>query len=84
MNQRRDEHLQSTIGKNARAARRELGLTQSEAAEQIDITDEFYGRIERGKALPSVVTFVRMVQALNTTADHLLFGVAPNPSKPLR
>lgn len=74
------EDLKSIVGRNARAARRELGLTQSEAAEQMDISHEFYARIERGKALPSVFTLVRMVQVLNTSTDRLL-GITLTPAK---
>jgi transcriptional regulator with XRE-family HTH domain len=66
------ETLATKIGKAARTARAALGLTQADAAEQIGISTEFYARIERGGATPSVPTLAKMAAALETTADRLL------------
>jgi transcriptional regulator with XRE-family HTH domain len=64
--------LRHMIGEAARAARIELGLTQAQAAEEIVITIEFYARIERGMALPSLETLYRISGALNVPVARLL------------
>lgn len=67
-----DKELAESIGAAAREARRALKLTQEDAAERIGISAEFYARIERGNALPSVPTLVRISMALGVSPDTLL------------
>ena len=64
--------LARQIGAAAKVARQALGLTQGEVAERIEISVEFYARMERGGTLPSVPTLVRMASALEVGADVLL------------
>ena len=67
-----EKELAQSIGKAAREARKSLELTQEDAAERIGVSAEFYARIERGHALPSVPTFAKIVAALGVSADSLL------------
>lgn len=67
-----DQGLAQSIGKAARAARGSLKLTQEDAAERIGVSVEFYSRIERGTALPSLTTFVRMAVVLNVRTDVMI------------
>ena len=67
-----EKELAQSIGQAAREARKSLDLTQEDAAERIGVSAEFYARIERGHALPSVPTFSRIVAALGVSADTLL------------
>lgn len=67
-----DKQLAESIGAAAREARKALELTQEDAAERIGVSAEFYARIERGNALPSVPTFARITAALGVSADTLL------------
>lgn len=67
-----DKQLAESIGAAAREARKMLELTQEDAAERIGVSAEFYARIERGNALPSVPTFARIAAALGVSADTLL------------
>lgn len=67
-----DKELAQSIGVAAREARKALELTQEDAAERIGVSAEFYARIERGNALPSVPTFARISAALGVSADILL------------
>ena len=67
-----NKDLAKMIGRAARDARRTLQLTQEDAAERINVSVEFYARIERGNSLPSIGTFARMVSALGVSADVLL------------
>lgn len=72
-----DKSLEKIIGKNARKARTALKMTQEEVAEQIGVTVEFYSRIERGAAAPSLDTLMRMATIFGVGADQLL-GLAAN------
>ena len=76
---RMELELRAQIGAASRAARRRLGLTQAEVAERIGIVPEVYGRLERGRMLPSVVTLVRLCRALSVSADEML-GLAGEPA----
>ncbi len=69
--------LAQTIGRTAREARKALQLTQEDAAERIAVSVEFYARIERGKSLPSIATFARIVAALGVSADAMLGAGVP-------
>ena len=67
-----DEKLAERIGAIAREARLRAGLTQADVAERLGIVAEVYGRLERGKMLPSVDTLKRLAQSLRVSADELL------------
>ena len=69
-----DKDLAVTLGNAARQARKARNLTQARVAEQLDVSVEFYSRIERGLAHPSTETFVRMLSVLSVSADTL-FGL---------
>jgi transcriptional regulator with XRE-family HTH domain len=77
------KELARSIGAAARQARTALELTQEDAAERIEVSVEFYARIERGNSLPSVPTLARIAGVLGVSADALLGrtayvpGVAP-------
>lgn len=77
-----NRELAKTIGIAARQARKALRLTQEDAAERINVSVEFYARIERGNSLPSILTFARIVSALGVSADSLL-GRQPFAAQPL-
>jgi transcriptional regulator with XRE-family HTH domain len=72
-----DKELAESIGTAARSARTALKLTQEDAAERIGVSAEFYARIERGNALPSVPTLARISTSLGVSADSLLGRAAP-------
>ncbi|WP_428264235.1 helix-turn-helix domain-containing protein [Haliangium sp.] len=67
-----NKELAKSIGSAARRARMALELTQEDAAERINVSVEFYARIERGNSLPSVPTLARIVAVLGVSADALL------------
>jgi transcriptional regulator with XRE-family HTH domain len=64
--------LMRSIGLAARQARRARKLTQEDVADRVGVSTQFYGRIERGYALPSVTTLRRMLEVLDLRADALL------------
>jgi transcriptional regulator with XRE-family HTH domain len=72
--------LAARIGARVRELRVALALTQDDLSEKLGMTPEALGRLERGVALPSFPTFMRLCGALETTPDALLRdegGAAP-------
>ena len=65
-----DKELRPRIGRALRDARKRLHLSQQDAAERIEISDEFYARCERGHALPSITVLARMCQSLDLRPDE--------------
>lgn len=67
-----DRKLAAGLGAAVRRERLRRGLTQAETAEQVGVATEVYGRLERGRMLPSVPTLRRICQVLDVSADALL------------
>jgi transcriptional regulator with XRE-family HTH domain len=65
-----------SIGDRARAARTRRGLNQSEVAERVKISDEVYGRFERGLVTPRIQTLLKICETLQVTPNELLLGEA--------
>ncbi|HWN68024.1 MAG TPA: helix-turn-helix transcriptional regulator, partial [Haliangium sp.] len=63
-----DKDLAVTLGNAARQARKARKLTQERVAEQLDVSVEFYSRIERGLTHPSLDTFLRLLSVLEVSA----------------
>lgn len=64
------------IGENIRNARKRHGMTQSDLAEKLAVSDRAVSRWETGAAYPDVGMLARLAVALDTSADALL-GVDP-------
>lgn len=60
------------FGKKIREARNKSGMTQEVLAEKADIGAVYLGEIERGIKIPSVSVFVKIIEALNVSADYIL------------
>ena len=60
------------IGSRIKEARERAHLTQEELAEKVDISPTHMSVIERGIKTPKLDTFVKIVNALNLSADALL------------
>ena len=60
------------IGSKIKEARERAHLTQEELAEKVDISPTHMSVIERGVKTPKLDTFVKIVKALNLSADALL------------
>lgn len=65
----------SRVGKNIREKRLAKSWKQETLAEKTDLSVPYIGMIERGEKSPRLETFVRIVNALDTSADELLEGV---------
>ncbi|AGC44591.1 DNA-binding protein [Myxococcus stipitatus DSM 14675] len=71
-----NEVLAITIGSRAREVRLKLGLTRGEVAERVGLVEPAYGRLERGKVLPSVPVLHRLATTLGLTPQDLM-GMVP-------
>lgn len=60
------------FGLRLRGYRKEKGMTIETLAEQIGLSPNYLGDVERGKKLPSMKTFIRLVNVLDISADELL------------
>lgn len=82
-----ERKLATVLGATARSARMRAGLTQADVAERVGIATEVYGRLERGRMLPSVPTLWRLCSVLRTSSDEFLgltlAPVAPHPGESL-
>ncbi len=66
---------QVSFGKRIRKRRKELGMTLEGLAEVIDSSSNFIGNVENGKKGISLQNFIILCQALDISADSLLFDV---------
>ena len=66
-----------TIGKNIRKFREIKKLRQEDLAEKTDLTTNYIGMIERGK-IPSLETFINILNSLGVSADMVLSDVLDN------
>jgi transcriptional regulator with XRE-family HTH domain len=66
------DELSRTIGANVRRLRRARGLTQEQLAERTEVGRHFLSDIETGRRRASVDTLVRLIRALETSADLVL------------
>ena len=69
--------MASAIGGNLRSLRLGVSATQSEVAEIAGISLEAYSRIERGLALPSYPTLVRLAASYGVHSGDLMRQGAP-------
>ena len=69
------------IGKRIRAIRTRKGLSQSKLSELIDTTPTYMSYVENGQKGLSLETFIRLANALNSTADEILIDCLENTVK---
>lgn len=69
-----EQSLKQSIGKAIAFRRNELGLTQRQLAEKINISHVQVGEIERGNSLPSIITLVLLKAALGITDCNYFFA----------
>lgn len=67
-----DEMDKVALGSKLREARKAKGYTQEALAELADIGVMYLGEIERGIKMPSMNIFIKLVEALDISADYVL------------
>ena len=60
------------LGKRIRGARMNKGCTIKKLSEMTDIGIVYISEIERGLKMPSLNTFIKIIEALNVSADYIL------------
>lgn len=60
------------LGAKIKTARKKSGYTQEKLAEIADIGVTYMGEIERGEKMPSMKTFIKIIEALDVSADYIL------------
>lgn len=70
-----DEMKLATIGKNVRKYRLMKKLRQEDLAEKAGLTTNYNGMVERGEKIPSLETFIKILNALGVSADMVLSEV---------
>ena len=65
----------SSIGKNIRKFRIEKKLRQEDLAERSGLSANYVGMVERGEKIPSLETFISIVNTLGVSADMVLTDV---------
>ena len=68
----------ASIGKNIRQFRIRKKLRQEDLAERSGLSTNYIGMVERGEKIPSLETFICIVNALGVTADMVLSDVLDN------
>ncbi len=66
-----DKNFYIDLGKNIKKRRIEIGLTQQELADKLDISLNFMGKIEVAFSKPSLDTLIKIADKLNTTVSEL-------------
>ena len=61
-----------TIGTKIRKRRLDAGLSQERLAEMCDVGTTHISHIETGNCIPSLKTFIAIINALSCSADELL------------
>lgn len=64
----------AALGKTLRQARLEKGYSQHALAAKAGIGNVYLGEIERGLKMPSLNSFIKIIEAVDISADYILRG----------
>ena len=64
--------MNDSIGKRLRKYRLERKLRQEDLAERAGLSANYIGMVERGEKIPSLETFIAILNILNVSADMVL------------
>ena len=67
-----------SIGKNIRTYRMKKKLRQEDLAELTELSVTYIGMVERGEKIPALETFIKILNALEVSADVILADVLKN------
>jgi transcriptional regulator with XRE-family HTH domain len=60
------------FGLTVRALREQRGWSQEALAEQADLNRSYVGELERGKAIPSLITLRKLANSFNLSLTNLM------------
>ncbi len=61
-----------TVGLTIRQCRKNRGMTVEQLANKANVSIKFIGDVERGQKMPSINTFIKIVNALDVSFDYVL------------
>jgi transcriptional regulator with XRE-family HTH domain len=67
-----NKKLMRSIGSNLQKARKEKRYTQEEVAKSVNLTANYYARLERGEATASLETLYDLFAVLGVKASEVL------------
>ena len=62
----------AALGQKIRQVRKRRGYTQRALAQIADVGGAYLGEVERGRKMPSLNIFIRLIEALDISADYIL------------
>lgn len=74
------QSLKELFGQRLREQRIKHGLTLEQLAEKSELSSNYIGMVERGLKEPGLATIVKLLNALNISADTLLCDLVPSAS----
>jgi transcriptional regulator with XRE-family HTH domain len=69
------------VGRNLKAARRRMGVSQEEAAIRASLHRSEIGLLERGERMPRVDTVIKLAGAIGVPVIELLDGIGWTPGE---
>lgn len=69
-----DEELLKQMGKRINARRKELGLTQEQVAECMDVSIQMISNLELGRKAIRPENLIKLCSVLKVSADYVLCG----------
>lgn len=67
--------IDKRIGKRMKERREQLGLTQEQLAEKLDLATNYISTVERGAAFPRCEKLILLLNGLETSADAIFCDV---------
>lgn len=71
--------MEQTLGKRIMTARKRLGLTQDQLAEQLGVTAQAVSKWENDQSCPDIAMLPKLAELFHTTTDELLGREPPSP-----
>lgn len=68
----------AALGQKIRQARKRRGYTQRALAQIANVGGAYLGEVERGMKMPSLNIFIRLIEALDVSADYILRDELPS------
>lgn len=65
---------QAILGLRIMQRRKQLGINQSELAEQIGLSEHQISNIETGRSYPRMKSFIKICEILDVNADYFISG----------
>ena len=68
----KDEKTRLDISSKLKKVRLSKGMKQTDVAKKAGINSNYYSKVERGEAIPSVITFKKILGALGVNSSEIL------------